>query len=290
MVKKSLVIVALVSTCLQACSLRGSLQPNSNIEEGGHQAEVVDWMKSPSILVFSKTLEWRHDGGISGADLFFVKLAENKGYDLLTTVNSAVFNEADLERFDVVVFNNVTGDVLSKNQRVAFQKWFEKKGRWIGLHSVGDKSIAKWDWFQTNFIGTGFIGHTMQPQFQEAEVVVLKPDHPVVQGLPPSFNLTDEWYSFDQVPPSDEFIPLLGLDEATYAPTNKVVERWPEDLRMGNKAIDHPIAWSFCRGDAKGVYSAIGHSYENYEEPEYQKFLVNAFDWVASPSVEAECN
>lgn len=240
---------------------------------------ITEHMASPSILVFSKTMDWRHNEGIAGADLFFVQLAREQGYGIFTTENSAVFNEKDLSRFEVVIFNNMTGDSLSPAQETVFQNWLEKGGSWIGIHGSGDNSHKDWSWYSDKIIGPTFIGHPADPQFQDASVVTLAPSHPVMQGIPASWQHNDEWYSFDSRAQDHGMIPLAGLDEDSYSPRNDVYGD-VSDLRMGKGAINHPIIWVTCPGKGRAVYSAIGHGDDSYDSEINRKFLNNSFAWV----------
>jgi len=240
---------------------------------------ITEWMQQPSILVFSKTLGWRHNEGIAGADLFFVQLAREKGYGIFTTANGAAFNQDDLARFDLVVFNNVTGDVLSQQQRDAFERWLKAGGGWIGLHSAGDASHHGWRWYQDKLIGPRFIGHPADPQFQEARIETVAPKHPISSGVAAEWFVEDEWYSFDSRAQDHGATVLFGLDESTYLPRNDSYGE-VQDLRMGEGGIEHPIVWVRCIQQGRTFYSAIGHSDENYQDPNYRKLLSNAFNWV----------
>ncbi|MFS2318018.1 ThuA domain-containing protein [Maricaulis sp. D1M11] len=242
--------------------------------------EVSEYMSEPAVLVFSQTLGWRHNEGIAGADLFFAELATDRGYGLFTTAQPGVFNAQDLARFDVIVFNNVSGEVLSAQQRQAFEDWMADGGAWIGLHGAGDASIASWTWYQDNLIGTRFLGHIMAPQFQTARVVTLSGTHPVMQDVPAQWEHRDEWYSFDRVPDMEGLVLLAGLDETSYSPRNTVVTDWPEDLAMSDDPTQHPIIWGRCTPHYRAVYSALGHGFETYRDPIYRQILGQAFDWV----------
>lgn len=268
-----IVSVAFVSIGLAACAPATSpaVEP----------PEIGINVPAPAVLVFSKTAGWRHNNGIAGADLFLAELAKEKGFSFFTTANAAVFNEEDLSRFQVIVFNNVTGAALSAEERAAFEQWMKSGGAWLGLHGSGDFSIAGWDWYQDNLIGARFIGHTMAPQFQTARLVVLDPAHPVTENLPTGWEHRDEWYSFDKVPDPLLFKPLIGIDETSYSPTNTVVDRWPEDLSMGSNPDQHPMVWATRSDCYRGVYSAMGHGFESYHDPNYRALLGFAFDWVS---------
>ena len=273
--KKNLYLVLIIfCVCLGACQ-------SQNIEANPYDTyppKINDQMKAPSILIFSKTREWRHEKGIAGGNLFFIKLAEKLGYGFLTTQNGAIFNESDLAKFDVVVLNSFTGDALSPKQEVAFQNWVEAGGGVISVHGSGDASHQDWAWYQDNVLGTVFISHPMAPQFQTADVHTLFPAHPVMAGIDKIWSHNDEWYTFDGVP-NKEFTILAGLDEASYSPVNTVYG--VEDLRMGPKPSDHPIICSRCLGEGRSVYSALGHLDTAFQAQDHARLLENAVNWVS---------
>ncbi|WJG08691.1 ThuA domain-containing protein [Aliiglaciecola sp. LCG003] len=239
------------------------------------------YVPSPSILIFSETRDWRHEEGIAGANLAIMKAAKEMGHGYFTTEHSGIFNEKDLARFDVIVFNNMTGDALTPEQELAFAKWQSKGKGTVLLHGAGDDSHQDWSFYHNELLGATFVSHPMAPQFQPARVEILQPTHPVMAGMPKDFMAIDEWYTFD-APPSDDFIVLAGLDESTYSPVNTVYgDR--SDLRMGPKPVDHPIIWSRCIGDmqARVVFNAMGHRYESYETEETLLLLKNMLNWAA---------
>ena len=255
----------------------------ANSEAQTSPPDLSEWLQQPAILVFSKTRGWRHNEGIAGGDAFFTQLARQHQYGIYTTVDPRVFNPVDLAKFEVVVFNNMTGDTLNEAQEAAFQIWLEEGGGWIGLHGAGDASQSSWEWYQETLIGPRFIGHPADPQFQYARVEVLNNAHPVTAGLPTTWLHNDEWYSFDGRAQDHGMTILVGLDESTYRPRNDVYGD-VSDLRMGEGAENHPIIWSRCPEKGRAVYSAIGHSDESYEDPHYRRLLENAFDWVSGKS------
>ncbi len=243
-------------------------------------------MAQPAVLVFSKTRSWRHNEGIAGADRFFSEFTTNNKLGLFTTVNAAVFNAEQLARFDLVVFNNMTGDSLSPEQESAFQNWIEDGGALIALHGSGDNSHSDWSWYDTQVIGPQFIGHPADPQFQNARVVNLAAAHPIMQGIPADWIHNDEWYSFDTAKLTGA-VPLLGLDEDSYNPQNLVYgDR--EDLRMGGGPQGHPIAWARCIGKGRSFYSAIGHKHTSYDDPIYRRVLTNAVAWVRADDAQRD--
>lgn len=274
---------------LTACSsqvpepLVSDAKPTETIvgEQVPTTSRYFEYVPTPSILIFSETRDWRHEEGIAGATLAIMKAAKEMGHGYYTTEHSGIFNEKDLARFDVVVFNNMTGDSLTPEEEAAFAKWQSKGNGTVLIHGAGDDSHQDWDFYHNKLLGATFVSHPMAPQFQEARVEILKPAHPVMVGLPSDFMAVDEWYTF-AAPPSDDFIVLAGLDESTYSPVNTVYGD-VSDLRMGPKPADHPIIWARCFGDsqARSVFTAMGHRYETYETKEALLMLKNMLNWTA---------
>lgn len=245
------------------------------------QGRYFDFVKSPSILIFSETRDWRHEEGIVGANLAIMKIAKDMGYSYFTTEHSAIFNAKDLEKFEVVVFNNMTGDALTPAQETAFEAWLAQGKGTVLIHGSGDASHQDWDFYHNEILGATFVSHPADPQFQEARVEVLNQSHPVMAGIGADFKAVDEWYTFE-APPGDDFVLLAGLDESSYSPVNNLYGD-VSDLRMGPDPKDHPIIWAKCHGDnqARSVYTAQGHRHETYEAVEAVLILKNALHWAA---------
>ena len=137
-----------------------------------------------AVLLFSKTASFRHKDGIAGGVVALNEIAQQLERDIFATENGAVFNEQDLRRFDVVVFLNATGDMLSESQEAAFRAWLEAGGGWLGVHAAGDGSHAGWPWYVQNLLGAEFTAHILGPQFQTATVVIESDQHPINRASP----------------------------------------------------------------------------------------------------------
>jgi hypothetical protein len=234
---------------------------------------IPDDLARPAILVFSKTNGFRHEEAISAANDLFTRFAADNGWGYFQTENGATFSPEILARFDAVIFNNVSGDVFTAEQREALQAYVENGGGFVGIHGSGGDREYAWNWYVEELIGAQFIGHPMDPQFQQATVNVEEGSHPASAGLPAQWVRTDEWYSFEASPRRDGFHILATLDEGTYSPEGP----FGQELRMGT---DHPIIWWHCQGQGRALYSALGHTGASYVEPEYQALLLGATRWA----------
>lgn len=242
-----------------------------------HETEpplIPDEIQTDAILVFTKTNGFRHNEGIAGGVSFMSDYAAQQQWPLFHTENSAVFNADDLSRFALVVFLNTTGDSLSEAQRSSFEQWLTSGGSWLGVHAAGDGSHAYWPWYTKNLIGVEFTAHPMDPQFQSATVSVEVGEHPLMAGLPVSWQHEEEWYSWKS-PPSDDFTVLASIDEDSYDPTQRAFGS-VVDLRMGY----HPVVWGRCVGQGRAVYSALGHTAEAFAAPQNRRLLENALGWL----------
>lgn len=239
-------------------------------------------LASPAVLVFSKTNGFRHVEGIAGGAKALQAITSKHRWGMFHTENGAVFSEQDLARFDVVVFLNASGDMLSDAQESAFQSWLTAGGGWLGIHAAGDSSHLGWQWYRDNLIGATFTAHIMGPQFQTATVVLENHQHPALRDLPNIWQHEEEWYSWEESPRAEGFTVLATIDESSYVPVADFMGT-QTDLRMG----DHPVVWTNCIGNGKSVYAAMGHRAEAFEQPQFRQLLGNALTWLIDTRGEA---
>jgi len=226
----------------------------------------------PAILVFSKSNGFRDDPSVNAGLAALKEIGERHHYSMFFTENAAVFNTADLKHFDAVVWNNVSGDVLTVDQRSDFKAYILHGGGFAGFHGSGGDPYYDWDWYADTLIGARFLSHPMGPQFQPAKLKVDDPHDSITSSVTPEWTMTDEWYSFKSNPRSKGAHVLVTLDESTYSPMSRNL-----DLHMG----DHPIAWTQCIGNGRSFYTAIGHRPEGYTEPNTNKLLDAGVAWAA---------
>ena len=241
--------------------------------------ELPAQLNEPAILVFSKTNGFREDDAIKAANAALATIAKSRGWSTFFTENGAVFNPATLSRFKATVWNNTSGDVLTPEQKLAFQAYIENGGGFVGIHGAGGDPHYEWRWYVETLIGAQFKGHPLNPQFQKATVHIEDPDDPATRDLGKEWTRVDEWYSFEKSPRGNGVKVLATLDESTYSP--KML--W-KDVGMGR---DHPIVWKHCVGKGRVFYSALGHSASTYREPLHLKELEGGIAWAAGLEGEA---
>ncbi len=225
------------------------------------------------ILVFDKINGFDHGPAVDAATAAIKALGADLNWGVTVTDKGGVFNADSLAHFDLVVWNNNSGDVLTLSQREAFRNYMEQGGGFMGLHGAGGDFVYFWDWYVTELIGAQFIGHTMAPHFQDATLATEQPASGVGAQLPATWTLHDEWYSFRESPRQSGASVVATLDETSYKPAMGGLS-----LAMGD---DHPIAWTRCVGAGRSFYSGIGHRPEVYDTAEVKRLLRNAMTWAA---------
>lgn len=226
------------------------------------------------VLVFRKINGFDHGPSVDAASNAVKALGEQLGWDVVITDKGGAFNPQTLAQFDLVVWNNNSGDVLTLSQRKAFEDYINKGGAYVGIHGAGGDFIYDWNWYADELLGARFIGHPSDPQFQNGKVVVEKHPDGIGEDVAPGWTMMEEWYSFQKSARANGATVVATLDEASYSPTG----RGGQDLRMGE---DHPIVWTRCVGKGRAFYTAIGHRPELYHLPENLTLLRDGLVWAA---------
>ncbi len=225
-----------------------------------------------NILTISKTAGFRHES-IPNAIKAFSEMAQENNWSITFTEDSAYFNDNILDKVDVVVFLMTTQTIFNEAEKAAFQRYFRNGGRLLAVHSGGTDTEYEWPWYR-ELIGAEFIGH---PPVCEVELIIEDCEHPSTRHFEcDRIKWEDEIYSFDQNP--REFVDvLISVDEESYD-----VDHNPwfpgVNLRMG----DHPLTWVREFEGGKLFHTALGHTKEIYDHPDFRKHLSGAVEWLAS--------
>jgi uncharacterized protein len=223
----------------------------------------------PAVLVFSKAVGYVHVDALPAGRNLLEDLAGRNDWAIFQTDNGAVMSPEILAQFDVVVWNNTSGTTLNEKQQLAFRDYLEGGGGFVGIHAAGGDPWYSWKWYAQNLIGSQFIGHTMDPHFQGADVLVVDTSDPIVAHLPERWRVPqEEWYGFDTNVRDKGYTVLLTLDEETYDPNNS-----------GMKG-EHPSTWKREISRRRMFYTAIGHQTATYDMPEFRQLVENGVRWA----------
>ena len=214
--------------------------------------------KPPRVLVFSKTSGYRHDC-IPTAVSALRDLCKHNSIQMDSTEDAADFTEENLARYAAVVFLCTTGDVLDPAQENAFERYIQGGGGYMGIHSATDTEYG-WSWYG-GLAGAYFQSHPAQ---QEADLKVLKKDHPATRHLPDTWRRKDEWYNFKKLNPNVTV--LLDIDEKSYT--------------GGENGDKHPMSWYHQYDGGRAFYTALGHTLESYSEPAFMQHLLGGLRYA----------
>ena len=226
-----------------------------------------------AVLLFSKSTGFRHGESIETGKQVFVDLAKKNNWFLYSTEEGGVFNPEQLAKFDAVIFNNSTGRLLNDDQQTLLQQYVENGGSLIGIHGAGDDS-HHWDWYEKNLVGSLFSHHSLNPQFQEAEITLnAVQDSVMSQNLPATWTHADEWYVFFENPRDKGFNIVYTIDGEKINPDGNILFTKDKNFGMGK---DHPVAWYRVSGKGRTFYTSIGHDATAWKQDAFVRFLENA--------------
>lgn len=236
-------------------------------------------------LVFSKTTGFRHTDAINQGVPAFRQMTEEHDLSVEHTEDAAVFTDADLARFDVLVmFQTSQGpddpDLWDAAQRAALERYQQAGGGIVAIHNAADVNFY-YPWWK-ELIGTDMPRHAAtSPTTGGLEATAQVPDgvHAATAGLPNEWPRRDEWYNWDPNPHGDVHV-LATVDEDTYA---------PGPSGMG---ADHPISWCRLYDGGRSWVTGMGHfGYHYTDEPLFLDHLLGGLEYAAgvAPEAEAQC-
>jgi type 1 glutamine amidotransferase len=149
---------------------------------------------------------------------------------------------------------------LSDAARASISDWVHRGGALLALHASSIcfddwpewKAIcgARWDWDTSS-----------HPPVGPAHITVNVDRHPIVAGLPASFDTDDELYGFLDL--AEDVDPLVTAEH-----TGAV----------------HPLLWARTVGAGRVVHSTMGHYVPSYESPVQQRILRRSARWALGQS------
>ena len=130
-------------------------------------------------------------------------------------------------------------------------------GTWYGF--------AQWPELNATIVGGGARGHDRLAKYS---VNAVRPEHPIMKGVPASFDVEDELYYLNAEP---DKIP------AGTAAIDVLAETSPS-VRFKKP---HPAVWTTTHPSARIVGITLGHDERVHDLPAFKTLLVNAVTWAA---------
>lgn len=154
-------------------------------------------------------------------------LTNNQPLD--ATAKAAIFGQVDKGKLNLLIYHPST--------------WYNWKD---------------WPKYNKELVGGGSRSHE---KLQEFEVLVTKPDHPLMKGVPSKFRIVDELYRWEKDSQGTD-IEVLAIGKG---------------LESGE---EFPVVWIVKHPKAKIIGNTLGHDERAHGLKAYQTILENSRDWV----------
>lgn len=211
-----------------------------------------------NVLIFSKTTAFRHESIPKGVATVS-EILKAEGIGVQHTEDVVYFCTDSLANFDALIFLSTTGDLFDTAQKKAIQQFINSGKGFVGIHAASDTE-HNWPWYG-QLVGGYFASH---PAVQKAKIDVLIKDHPSTAGLQSVWWHKDEWYDFKEVQPGLNI--LMTVDESTY--------------KGGKMGQFHPVAWFREFDGGRTFYTALGHTNESFDSPDFRKHVLGGIKYV----------
>ena len=211
--------------------------------------------KTRKILVVTRCEGYVHKSIPVGAQALKMMGDQTGAYTVDETMDLSVFNDADLAKYDAVLFLSTTKLNPSPAQRDALLKFIRSGKGIIGIHAATD-SFYKWE-AGAKMMGGLFCDHPWTAGCT-VQVKLDEPDHPINQcfhGEP--FKVKDEIYEFKDPYSRKNQRVLTSLDLSD--PDTKAV-KGGKPSKVKRTDGDFGITWVRKEGKGRVFYCSFGHN------------------------------
>ena len=202
-----------------------------------------------------------HISFVHEANRWFPQMAAKYNFTYETTTNWSSLNADFLSHYQVVLFLDTRPE--DPAQRLAFQKYMEHGGAWMGFHFSGfaltpSAYPQNWDWYHEQFLGSGeYVSNTWRPT--SAVLRVEDANHPATRNLPETFkSAPNEWYRWsNDLRTNADIKILLSID-----PTSFPLGTGPKPYEIWHSGY-YPVVWTNTK--YRMIYFNMGHNDMDYE-------------------------
>ncbi|MDX2046468.1 MAG: ThuA domain-containing protein [Chitinophagaceae bacterium] len=230
-----------------------------------------DNLKSSLVLVYTKNGKGYVHDNIASAVACIQQLGAANNFKVDTSGDAAVFTEANLKKYTLLVFASTNNDVFDTDeQRVAFRRYIEAGGGFVGVHSVTGTE-RNWKWFKM-MIGETFSWHA---KFQKFSIKKIDPAHPSMKNVPAVWERDDECYFGKELYPGMKVLMVHVLES---------LQKEQADLIARHKdpfEDYYPAVW-YQHFEGGNIWiTTLGHSKESYSDPVYKNHLLQGIKYIA---------
>lgn len=166
--------------------------------------------------------------------------------------------EVKLSDCDVLLFYT-SGYQLNKKEEQAIKQFVEDGGGLVALHGASGSFKNSRTWAE--LVGGQFAGHI--PGTHKLNIVIADTDHPITKGVE-NFVIVDEEYKHK-------------MEDVS----RHVLARFRERPPQSDQRANMDILWTREVGKGRVFYCALGHGKQAWENPSWQKLVVQGICWAA---------
>lgn len=228
------------------------------------QQSDIKW-KNVRVLVYTKNGKGYVHDNIAAGVAAIQQLGSQYGFAVDVSDKPGDFTEANLKKYNLLIFNNTNNEVFdTDDQKVAFMRYVQAGGGFIGLHSATGTE-RQWPWFK-RLIGASFLRHAKHQPFKE---IIIDATNPSTSFLPHIWQRDDECYFFKEYNPDIHVLiahDLASLDD--------------KDKPTYYGGTSSPSVWCHEFDGGRQWYTSLGHDSTTYAEPEFLKHIMGGIIWV----------
>ena len=217
--------------------------------------------RAARVLVFSKTLGFRHDS-IPHAIEKLKELGAANGFTVDATEDSRAFTPENLAAYRAVAFLNPSGNVLNTSQRAALRGYIEAGHGFVGIHNATALVLEDWPWY-TDLVGARY---ESEIRTQPLRLVPVDRSDPSTRRIPDPWLITEEAYNFDVNPKTRGVKVLINLDES-YS-------------KGGTMGKDHPFSWRKTFDGGRSWYTNGGANNDDYDNAQFMAHVLGGIRWA----------
>lgn len=211
------------------------------------------------VLVYSRARGYGHSS-IAAGEAMLQRIAAEQGFEAVVTSTNELITAEGLAPFELVYFNNTSGDVFNEAEQAAYEEWMTARhGAFAGHHSATDTE-STWS-FYAEVTGQYFTGIVPGLVYDSISFEAGAQGHPAVAGLPNPWPwTTEEWFRFD------------SHLEWSAKPGFQV---------LGRKLSDgQPAVWVREWGNFRAFYTSLGHDKKTFEDPAFVRHVTGGIMWA----------
>lgn len=234
----------------------------------------VNKLRNSHVLVYIKNGEGYVHDNISASVDCIKQLGIENHFFVDVSDNPSTFSTDNLKKYTLIIFSSTNNDVFDNDQqRLAFRKYIEAGGGFVGLHSVTGTE-RNWTWFKM-MVGETFTWHA---KFQSFSIINIDSTHVSMKGMPSIWTKEDECYFGKEMYPGIKILMMHDLSTLNSDQKDLITKN------AGTYNNYFPAVWYQHFQGGNIWISTLGHDKNNYQNPIFKNHILQGIQFIANQS------